>query len=119
VKTPRGAYGIVPLLASVTTKYGLETPRMNGDALLASFAHVQALDSLLIAADEAATTAYDAHFIASSQMWSSFRMLYAMLSALGQTNAELANDLKPIVEWFGSRTSPAKGPSEPSAAPSG
>jgi hypothetical protein len=115
-KTPRRAYGLVPVLAAMTTKYGLETPRMNGDALLASLARLETLDSLLLAADEAVTKAYDAQHIASCEVWSAFRMLYSMLTVLGAANPELASELEPIVEWFANRKAPE--PSDAAAIPS-
>ncbi len=115
-KTPRRAYRLVPVLAAMTTKYGLVTSQMNGDALLASLARLETLDSLLLAADEAVAKAYDAHTLASCELWSAFRMLYSMLTALGAANPELASDLTPIVEWFANRKAPE--PSEPAAIPS-
>ena len=118
VKAPRGAYGLVPLLAALTTKYGLAAPKMNGDVLAASFARLETLDSLLVAADEAVAKAQDAQTLASCEVWSAFRMLYGMLSALGANNPELVSDLEPIVEWFGNRKAPARAPSDPSTAPS-
>jgi hypothetical protein len=118
VKAPRGAYGLVPLLAALTTKYGLATSKMNGDVLAASFARLETLESLLVAADEAVIKAYDAQTVASCEVWSAFRMFYGMLTALGAANPELASDLKPIVEWFGNRKAPGRAPSEPAAAPS-
>jgi hypothetical protein len=99
-KIRRGGHQVVPLIATVATKYGIDAPNISGDALSASLAHVQSLDALLSATTELHATISDVHFSASNGMWSSARSLYAMLKAVATTNASIATELHPVEEWF-------------------
>ena len=99
-KIRRGGHQVVPLIATVATKYGVSAPSMSGGALSASLAHVQSLDALLSASAESHATISDAHFTASNEMWTSARALYRMLKTVGHTNPSIATELKPVEEWF-------------------
>jgi hypothetical protein len=102
-KIRRGGHQVVPLIATVATKYGIDAPNISGDALDASLAHVQLLDALLSATTEFHAMISDAHFSASNGMWSSARSLYAMLKAVAKTNPSIATELQPVEEWFSYR----------------
>jgi hypothetical protein len=99
-KIRRGGHQVVPLIATVATKYAITAPNMSGGALNASLAHVQLLDALLSASTESHATISDAHFSASNDMWASARSLYAMLKAVSTTNPSIATELQPVEEWF-------------------
>ena len=99
-KIRRGGHQVVPLIATVATKYGVSAPSMSGGALSASLAHVQSLDALLSASTDSHATISDAHFSASNEMWTSARSLYGMLKKVAPTNPSIATELKPVEEWF-------------------
>jgi hypothetical protein len=113
-KIRRGGHQVVPLIATVATKYGIDAPNISGDALDASLEHVQSLDALLSATAELYATISDAHFSASNGMWSSARSLYGMLKAVAKTNASIATEIRPVEEWFRYRK-PAPTPAAESA----
>lgn len=102
-KIRRGGHQVVPLIATVATKYGVSAPSMSGGALSASLAHVQSLDALLSASTDSHATISDAHFSASNEMWTSARSLYGMLKKVAPTNPSIATELKPVEEWFRNR----------------
>ncbi len=116
-KMRRGGQQVVPTIAGLATKYGIDTPTTSGAVLTTRLAQVQELDMLLSAAVDTHSLVADAHLGASNGMWTSARTLYAMLKPVALTDPSLAAELKSVEEWFRQRKSPATETSATQATP--
>jgi hypothetical protein len=107
LKIRRGGHQVVPVVAELAAKYGVEAPDMSGDALAASFATSQELGALLSNVALLHATVSDAQFNVQGSLWKHTMSLYGMLRNAASGNPDIANELKPVEEWFRRRKSAA------------
>ncbi len=117
LKIRRGAHQVIPMIASLATKYGVEAPTVSGDKISTSFETAQALQTLLSNAELLHQTLIDANYGEQSAAWKGAMSLYGMLGKAADANPNIANELQPVKEWFKKRTKGTVPAATPTATP--
>jgi hypothetical protein len=118
LKIRRGAHQVIPMIASLATKYGIEAPTVSGDKISSSFETAQALQTLLSNAELLHQTLIDANYGEQSAAWKGAMSLYGMLGKAADADPNIANELQPVKEWFKKRTKGTVPATTPTATPS-
>ncbi len=99
-KMKRGAHEILPLIAQLAKKYAVQAPGTSVDDITSSLTYAQSLEPLLGSVTALQGTLNDAHTGAESTAWKTGTVSYAMMKKASRANVNLANELKPVTEWF-------------------
>jgi hypothetical protein len=117
LKIRRGAHQVIPMIASLATKYGIEAPTVSGEKISTSLDTAQALQTLVSNADLLHQTLVDANYGAQRDSWKGAMSLYGMLAKASDANVDIANELQPVKEWFRKRTKGTVPAATPTATP--
>ncbi len=108
VKMKRGAHQVIPLIASLASKYGVVVPDLSPDAMHASLQQAQVLEPLLGAVAVLHQTLKDQYLSFNADAWTAATVTYAMLTSASRAKANLATELVPVKEWFRYRSPNSK-----------
>jgi hypothetical protein len=100
LKMRRGGHAVVPTIAAIATKYGIEAPNVRGDAMNVLLAELQSHAALVMAVIEIHALITDSEIGVGRSLWSSTTTLYTMLRRAARSNPSIAAELKPVEEWF-------------------
>ncbi len=112
----RGAHQVIPMIASLAAKYGIEAPTVSGEKISTSLDTAQALQTLVSNADLLHQTLVDATYGAHRDAWKGALSLYGMLGKAAYADPNIANELQPVKEWFKARRKATKPTATPGTA---
>jgi hypothetical protein len=106
-----GGERIVSLVGDLAKKYGVDSPETSVDAMRDDLTLAQRLAPLAHVATALANRLDDTILEAHGECWHSCTANYTLLAARSRDNADLANALKPAVDFFatGRRRKPSAG----------
>jgi hypothetical protein len=113
----RGAHQVIPMIASLAAKYGIEAPTVSGEKISTSLDTAQALQTLMSNADLLHQVLIDATYGAHRDAWRGALSLYGMLGKAAYADPNIANELQPVKEWFKARRKGTKATATPTTTP--
>ncbi len=108
LKMKRGAHQIIPMIASLASKYGVVVPDLSPDEMRSSLQQAQAIESLLGTVAVLHQTLKDTYLSHNADAWKAATVTYAMLTSASRAKESLAQELVPVKEWFRYRSPKSK-----------
>jgi hypothetical protein len=103
---------VVELVAELASEYGVKSPEVNVDEMLADLELAEAIRPVDAAAQRVAQATSDTILQAEGECWHAATAFYTMLSSMAAHDPKLAQKLQPVTSFFalGRRKRPATPP---------
>jgi hypothetical protein len=95
-----GGERIIALLADLVTKHKLQLPKVSVEAMKSDLELAQRLHTLETSATAFAQRIADTRLEAEAESWWAATAYYTVLARMADADAELADALQPVVEFF-------------------
>src|SRR6185437_10198106 len=99
-KMKRGAHQVIPLIAVLAQKFGVEAPGSPVVEMSSNMEHAQSLEPLLATLASLYGTVRDEHLRSQADAWSTAIVTYGMLKKAGEANQHIRDELAPVTKWF-------------------